>query len=216
MEAGRHHADNPITGAVQVDGAIDDRRIAAEAPFPQSMAEQNDVAGFLLEVVGNESAAQQRRRLEDRQEFGRHVEGIDLLGPTATGDRDSPGLRGGDGGEAVLLIAPIEIGGRSGGIGTAAPQAGFLNEDQPVGLGVRQWTQQDVVHHAEHGRIGANANGKRGNGDDGESRRFEQRSDAITQVGKQWEIPRALDYAARRRLGTGYDWPAAAMARANR
>jgi len=58
----------------------------------------------------------------------------------------------------------------------------FVEFDQAVRLGKRQGTQQHRVHHAEHGRVGADAQRQREHRDGGESGAIEQHAERKAQI----------------------------------
>ena len=82
-EMRRQHADDFERVAVERDRAADDRRIGAEAPPPQRIAEQDDAVaadGFLL---GAEIAAERRRHADHAEERRRDLERAHALGLAA-------------------------------------------------------------------------------------------------------------------------------------
>jgi hypothetical protein len=56
------------------------------------------------------------------------------------------------------------------------------NQHEPVGITVREWPQQDAVHHAEHGGAGGNTECDRDHRDGCESGAFSQRAGRIGDV----------------------------------
>src|ERR1019366_8802416 len=67
--------------------------------------------------------------------------------------------------------------------------------DQAIGLWVWQWPQQDAVHHAEDGRVRADAERERQCRDERESAMLEKLSDAEAYVGPERVHGRPRDYA---------------------
>ncbi len=86
----------------------------------------------------------------------------------------------------AALHAELIVGiGRIRGAGQAA--LGWRRRDphQLLGVGEGQRAQQERVHHAEDGNVGADAESENQNGDDGKARIAAQRAEGVLQVLQQ-------------------------------
>jgi hypothetical protein len=166
-----HDADDGHRVVVQPYRLADGRPIAAEAPLPQIIGDQGDVADPAAGIVGGEVPAHHRRHPEDREEVGRDHRRRDPLGLPVAGqvDIDRPGT--GRILERVHLAAVIvQLGRGHRHVGHAARTEAGAQRHQPAGIGIGQRPEQHRVHHAEDRRVGADAQGKREHRDYGEPR----------------------------------------------
>ena len=143
LEGGRHHADDEASAPIELDGAPDNRAVAAEPPLPQPMAEDDMERRA---VFARKRTADERRNAEGVEEVRRHRRPEHLLGLARSGQRlhvrrPHAGLR--ERRHARLLVGVV--GQR------------HARGDQTVGVGVRKRDQQNPAHEAEHRGRGADA-----------------------------------------------------------
>ena len=81
------HADDVVRLAVQRQRAADDGAVAAEAPFPEALAQDDDAAAIRQVFVRGEGAAGDDGCAEQAEELGADMGGRDLLG-VALGEVD--------------------------------------------------------------------------------------------------------------------------------
>jgi hypothetical protein len=92
---------------------------------------------------------------------GLRAHAVDPLGLLPAGQGETPALRERHLLEGVVLVLDIDVLPRRRPI-AEDPDAGRMqpHSGQPVRLGIRQRTQQQRIHHAENGRIGADSDGQ--------------------------------------------------------
>ena len=189
-EPARRHADDDGGDAVHLHRLADDGRVAAESPLPVAPGDDGHRRRGEPVVVFGQRPAEDRGDAEARviaaggelaQDLGLGKavhEQVDLIEGREGEDVGEPGVmraevlereqretrarrpsrRGIDG--AVVLTRPRH---------PAARALHVAEQDQAVGIADGERAQQHVVHQAEHGRVGADAQGQREDGDGGES-----------------------------------------------
>lgn len=70
LEARRHHADDFVRIAAEIDGAPDDGRVPAEPTLPQPVTDQHDGTPSALLVLGSEGPSKNRTDSKHRKEVG--------------------------------------------------------------------------------------------------------------------------------------------------
>ena len=183
-ERGRQDAGHRALFAVHGEIAADRARVAAEFPLPQRVAQQGHARGAGAVVVRHEAAPQRRRHPQQLEEIPGGAHAGDALRPVPAGKVEAGIGDAGQVGETVVLIAPVqEIRARN----SVAVSRGLLrpNHDQAAGVPVRQGAEQDAVHHAEHGRVGADAEGQRQSGDGREAGALPHHAKRVTDVLRQ-------------------------------
>jgi hypothetical protein len=83
--------------------------------------------------------------------------------------------------------------------GVVARGDDFVQHDQPIRFGIRQRPQQDRVDDRENGRVGADREGEREDGDGAESGILEERAQRVGQILAHDAEPLSEDTAVRRR-----------------
>ena len=148
-ETGRHHADDLVAAAVELDRPADDRRVTAEAPLPQPVAQQDDggaVAGGVLARA--EPASEHRHGPESLEDVRGDLPGADPFGIAVAGEVGLPGAPRGDVAQQPRALAVVAHLGRRHPClvqpGPAAP-----HHHAPVRLAVRQRREQHGAEHAE-------------------------------------------------------------------
>ena len=77
VEPCRRHADDLVLLAVELHGAADRGWIPAEAPLPQSVAEDDDAVRALRRLLFTEEAARLRRHSKQREHRRREARALD-------------------------------------------------------------------------------------------------------------------------------------------
>ena len=95
-ESARHHADDGDRVVVEADGPTDHRPVTAEAPLPQVVGNERDVADAALIVGLGEIATQRRRDPEQREVVEAHDRGLDPLRLVGAGQVDVDRPHGGE------------------------------------------------------------------------------------------------------------------------
>ena len=117
-------------------------------------------------VAGHEVATDGRRDAERSEEVGRHHADVHAVG-FAVAEQDERHLVELD--EAVecgeLLAVVVELGDRHADVVEAGAGRTLLHEDEPLAVGEGQRLEQHAANDAEDGRVRADAEGQRENGD---------------------------------------------------
>ena len=162
-EAGRHHPDDDRRPAVDVDPPADDAGIAAVAPLPHRVAQQDRGRGGDGVVIGLERAAERGLGAEQREVVGGDEADAQLLGIVLAGQR-----RGGrpDGAEAVeprgAVVEVLQLGTRERRPRIALGGLIGPHEHQPIRIPEGQRLDQQRVGDAEDGGVGGDAEGQGG------------------------------------------------------
>ena len=183
-EPGGHDADDGPGAAIELHGASDDGGVGAEAPLPQTVAEDDDGVALRHFVLFRAEGSAEGRAHSQQVEvgLGDELRG-DALGLIDAGERHGAGIECGHGFEGAALGAPIEVIG----IGCAAAlDFGALHVapefHQARRFGIGQRAQNDGIDHAEDGGVGADAEGQRERGDDGEAGTLAQGARGVAQI----------------------------------
>ena len=173
-ERRRHHADDVVAAAVELERLADDVGPGGEAAPPEGIAEHDDVAPSRIVVALEQRPAERRRRAQHREVSGRELLADDAFGPIGAGDRERAipvDLHRVE--ERGLLPPGVEV--EAGALRVAALLAVPGGDpDQAVGVAVGQRRQQDAIDEAEDGEVGADAEGDGGDGGGGEPRTAEE------------------------------------------
>ena len=117
-------------------------------------------------VVGREVAAQDRVDVEEAQRAVGHEERLDALGLAGAGDRHRAAVPEPDVLEDAPLFAVDEVvRGRHVQERDPEPRRRVPQAHEPVGLVERQRLEQDAADDAEDGRVGADTERQREDGD---------------------------------------------------
>ena len=159
--------------------------IGREMAVPESVAEHGDLVFAGLVLPRREGPAEERRDTEQGEEVRLDGQGGDVVRPALDAEvhvlrpaKQRHVLEG-----AVLRFPVDEI--RSGEGIRAGRRFRLVEAQQLFRVAVRQGPQQDGFDDAENGGVGADSDGQRDGGDDGESRRLPQASRCVAQVLQQ-------------------------------
>jgi hypothetical protein len=161
LEAALGHSGHDQRVAVQCDGLADDRGVAAIEAGPEPVAEDGDWRFAGLVVLGLQHTAELRPCAQHLEQVGGRSQNVDAVRLVEAGEVHGGALRDGDIIERLALRADVvELpGGRpvehDADAGRPKPEHG-----EAVGVGERQRTQQQRVHYAEYGGVGADADGQ--------------------------------------------------------
>ena len=139
----------------------DDFGVRAKAALPEPVTENDRQRLALLIFFRQEGAAKQGSSAKERKERRRHPRAFDVLWRSATGEVIAAAERRRDLLEDMIFGLDVEVLARRKPIlhdvqsGRAIPQ-----DDQTVGVFVRQRAQQQGVGDAEDGAVRADADGQ--------------------------------------------------------
>ncbi len=120
------------------------------------------------------------------KKFWRDAPAEDLLRRAVGGDARRAAARRRDAGERPLQPLPVRVVARRRRVAREARGGVVLpDEDDAIGIGVRQRPDQDGVDRGEDRRVGADAEGQRRDRDRGEARRLSQQAKAVAQIGEK-------------------------------
>ena len=205
LESGREHADDvrPAAASAEIDGAPDDRRVAAVTTLPQFVADDRDrrqarrrrLSGRLRRtgrrlglrhgIVLGKVSADRDAGAKQPEHVRRRARDPNLLGLRGVAaDRHAIGR--GDArqvGERGRVLAHVAIVGRREGPVAHVPRAQLApDQHEPLGVDVRQRPQQDRVHHAENRRARADAERDRRDSDRREAGILPQHSGGVAEI----------------------------------
>ena len=165
------------------DGAADEVRVGAKAAEPEGTTDDRDASAVGAVLVGGEAAAEFQACAEEAEVSGRHVDRLDLLGPIAAGEIDAgpAEIVRGDVFEYLRLLRQ-EVDGGYGVVGVGAGLSGEPELDNAVGVGVRKRAEKGGVDEGEDGGVGADTEGKSGDGGDGEGVGTAERSEGLAEL----------------------------------
>src|SRR5262245_29346359 len=192
IETRRHHADDLHILPVQSKRATKNVRIAAKAPHPKTVAEDDDGAGADpfggLMIFGNEDTPQRRLSAQRREEVRRGDERLYALGrrPRLGQVWATKGVGDQLLEDVVLLALSEEVPRRMRPALRMYRSAKHPHE--PVRIRIRQRAKQIGVEHAEHRRVGPDPESQRERGHYGEAFVFDQHSQADAEVLKHFAL----------------------------
>ncbi len=184
-----HDADDGPTDAVEADLLADDIGASCKALLPQPVAQDDDlrrcVDGRPLVVLG-EDATEQRLHAERGKRVSADRLTADAFCRSRAGVCAEVGIvshRGADQIEGSILVAPGKVVGdaRMRLLRRVVERVGADHDDAIVPRD-RQTTAQHRIEHAEDSGVGADAQRKRGECDDGERGIAPQHAGAIDDV----------------------------------
>ena len=181
LEAGRHHADDRVRPAVEVDRAPQNARIAAELAMPEPMAENRDgvLAGHVFRR--RERAAEQRLRAQRVEQVGRdlpepHPHGV--AGSRQVDLPDVPRRHALHAAELRAVVHELRVGHPR--LVPALPLA--PDHHAAGGFGVGERRQQNRVSDAEDRRRRADAERQREQRGRGEAGRPAEPAEGVSKV----------------------------------
>ncbi len=176
----RHHADDRISLAADRQRPANRRRVAIEAPRPETLADHRRVRAGIQLLVPGEPAAGERRLCVNLEEPRRHAHAGKALGLLTARLRQALGVGRGDRDEGPVGAVPVlEAARRHEASPVTRRGAQFVDRDQRVGVGVGQRLDEDRVDQREHGGGDASAEGQRQHRCGEERRPSRQRSPGL-------------------------------------
>ena len=183
IETGRHHADDRVALAVQVEGLAGYLRVGAEAALPQAVAHDDHATGSGPVLFGQERAAQLRLDAQQGKEVGRDALAVNPL--RLADARQVKALVGGrrHAFKDLVLITPVYVVSHRGRVARVSASGVVLpDHHEPFGVSIRQGAQQHRVDDTEDGAVRADPQGQSDHGDGGEAGVFPERPQAVAQV----------------------------------
>ncbi len=185
VEPAGHDAHDARRDAVDLHRAADGRRAAVERLPPEIVREQRDGLGAGQRVGAREQPAGERFDAERGQQVVADFCGHRTrrtVGPQV--GRAHP--VGADAFEGPVHLPEVEeLGRRDPELVEAERRELARDEHEPARLGVAERPQHHPVHHAEDGRVGANPERQRQDGDDGKPRALPQTPHRVDDVSHQ-------------------------------
>ena len=163
LDLRRHHPDDGIGRAVQTQLPADGRRVGAEDPSPQRLAQQDLPLVPDLALGLGERAAQRGRDGQHAEEGRGDVRHADPRGDALLPDGDAAVVEErllgehGDGTEPVVVVGDARVRA----VGDPGLRVQVAHQQDTVRLGDGQRPQEDVVDDGEEGRVRANAERER-------------------------------------------------------
>ena len=161
-EARLQDADDPARFAVQRDRRADDARIQSIPPRPCAVAEHGGARRARRVFFWCEKAPNRGLRAEHREQIRRRANHANPLWIAAPGQRVVAADRNRDLLEPAVAVLDVEVLRRGKPVlGDVEARRSLPQNDEAVGVLVRQRPQQQRARHAEQGRVGADADGER-------------------------------------------------------
>ncbi len=170
-EPGGHDPHDLGGGAVQLDGAAENGGVGSEAPPPSRVGEENHGGGLFRRILFEESTADPRLHLKDRKHGRRDLDDPDAVGLIPNPQVPLTIVEGAQGPEGRREL-PVQPQGPGGVADVREIEAGrmVVDEDDPLGVGIRQRLDQHGIHHREDRHARSDAECERGGRDRRESR----------------------------------------------
>ena len=165
--------------------------LSLEGLFIDERSTQQGAGAQQTEQIAGDQQALQATRLAALREKQVDVALALLIGPDIRGHATE---------HAVAFLPVREVGGRRGSVGPPLQGIRFPDLHHAIGFGNRQGPPQHCVRDIEHGRVCANADRQRDDGDQGKPGRSTQIPNRISQISKK-RSHATLDVADRLRLG---------------
>ena len=150
----RHHPHHGVRTRVEHHRAADERRIGAELPAPQRMAQDHDARRIADAIfVGAERPPQRRPHAEHGEQRVAGGHAVELLGLAGARQRQIGLLVGREAGERMVPggeVEEVRIGGRE----VSSLRRRFPHLHQPVGCRKGQRTDDDRIDDSEDRRRG--------------------------------------------------------------
>jgi len=181
-ETFRHDADDGVSLPVERDGGPHYIRIGREPGFPERMPQNDDTVAAEVLFVRAEHASDQRLDAQKRQDVGRQVQRVQLIGPLGAGEIGCPEFGRANPFERAGPRAPFEK--RLGRYGRTA----VADDDEAAGIRVGERSQQDRVHDAEDCGVGANAECARDECRGGEPGRSAQEAQRKAKIHHRFDV----------------------------
>src|SRR5471030_288546 len=160
LNARRHDAQYLVGRSRQSQRTADDVRVAAHAPLPETIAQDDGLSGAFQFVARLKGAAQNRREAQGFEEAGGDGHGLETLGLVADGEVEI--LAEVECNFRKYLVAGAEIQEVRRGHREVVPLGPDAEDaDQAIRFRIGQRLEQDAIDHAENGAVAAD--GKRQN-----------------------------------------------------
>jgi hypothetical protein len=182
LEVSRHDADHLHALAVDLQRAPDEARIRAETISPHSFAQHDHVVRTRAVLFVREDTTERRRYTERREEVAGDQQALETLGRLSVADQNRRRSIERDhlAEDLVALAESDEVGGRVRPAVGENRRAEHL--DQSFRLRIREWTEEVGVEHAEHRRVGPDAECQGDDGHGSESWSAAERPRRIAQI----------------------------------
>jgi arginase len=185
FEAVRHHAHDGVGRVVQDEPASDNAGIGAETAYPRSMTHHHYIRGTSSVVFREERATERSGSTNQRKERCGHSRDGQRCGLTMLSEHlapvDRPYRRERLETSGVLLPGP-ECPVRDFANGCGAGPLARPNHEDAIGLSDRQRPYEHFIEDGEDGRVRANRNRKRADGNQGEAGIPSKSAKGVTQV----------------------------------
>ncbi len=179
-----------------LDRPTQNRGIAAEAPLPEVVAEdqragRNGDGGIRERLLGDrllvglhETPPEQRLHAEHLEVVGGDAGELDLLGLTLPGEGRLGHVVGRRKTKEAFRLLPVvgDVGGGHGSLRVARGLHAVPDQHQPLGLVVGERSNEDRVDRAEDGGVGADPQRQREDRYEGEARAVRELAPAVPQV----------------------------------
>ena len=179
-----HHADYVVGVLIQLDRAPNSIRIGLKMRFPESVAQHNHAVAARLRLTLVKDSALKGTGPHYAEEGGRNIHCRYLrsaVGPGQTHVRVT--IRSQFLKRAALALPVSEVCQRDTLV--IAMILLLVDNNHVLQIRDRQGTKDHRIHHAEAGRIGADANGQSEHSGDRETRRQPQLAHGVTQILEQ-------------------------------
>ena len=187
QEAARQDSDDLAAPAVQGHDPAECFGVAAEPALPEIVADHGRPRARVAAaagVLGAKAAPVRRRDAQRLEEVGGRDDAGDPLHLAAVRAEVEERLRVGRHAlEGLALACRVAVVRRRHDVAVLADARDAVPHDhQAIGFAVRQRPQQHRVDDAEDGRVDADAERQRRDGDEGEAGLAQQRADAVAEV----------------------------------
>ncbi len=175
-----------LSGLVhQLDGPADDVGVAEIVSLPKLVGQHDyGLRGLSRRRIGgNQPAPLLRADAPMIWSVRRNIHRLNVFREVAVRGREIPPIHGGDVFERLGLAKLIDLWAAEADV--VAVVAGLVHQSNlhnAIRAGIRKRIDQHGVNHGEDGARGADAEGKRENGGEGETRAFAELTGRITQV----------------------------------
>ncbi len=189
-EARRHHADDRVHHAVELDRAKGPVVAPARAPLPQPVAQDRRRAAARLVLIAREAPPHDRRDPQGREERGRHARGLDALGLVRGREVRLGPLEGAEALEGAAALPPVHVVRRRGEavalFRPALPQGrGLAQADEPLRGRVGERAEEPGIHRVEERRAHADADAHARDGHPGEAPMTTHGAQGVTKIAGQ-------------------------------
>ena len=184
VEPGGKHADHFVGLSIEREDAAEYMPVAAVPSHPRAVREQRRAGAARLIIVRREQPPEPGAHAEHRQEVRRDSDRADPFRFTVTGQIPVRANRNRDGLEPAVRADDVEILRRRKPVfGDADARRSVPEDDQSIGVTVRQRAQQERAGDAEDRGVGADADRDRQNRRHREPGRTHQGAERAAKIG---------------------------------